>query len=60
MTTTPRLPMELWAHIASFLPLEALIPTFWSLRRAGVLPITCTPPANALLQFGVHHAMERH
>ena len=47
----PRLPMELWARIAHFLPFEQVLPTFWALRRALVLPYTHTPPANALLQF---------
>ena len=47
----PRLPMELWAHIATFLPEDELLTTFWALRRAGALPWTGTPPANAYLQF---------
>ena len=46
-----RLPMEVWARVASFLPFDSLIETFWTLRRAGVLPYTHTPPSNALLQF---------
>lgn len=46
-----RLPMEVWSHVASFLPFDALIPTFWALRRAGLLPFTGTTPSNALLQF---------
>lgn len=49
------LPMELWAHVASFLPFSELVPTFWALRRARMLPVTHTPPANALLQFCSEH-----
>lgn len=43
--------MEVWARIASFLPFPDLIQTFWTLRRAGALPLTYTTPSNALLQF---------
>ena len=45
------LPMELWAHVAFFLPFESLLDTFWALRRSGLLPATGTSPSNALLQF---------
>lgn len=46
-----RLPTDLWARVASFLPFDALIPTFWALRRAGMLPATHTTPSQSLLQF---------
>jgi len=46
-----RLPMEVWAHVAHFLPFNELISTFWALRRANLLPYTNTPASNALLQF---------
>lgn len=51
-----RLPMELWAHVASFLPFERLVPTFWALRRAGMLPATYTTPSHSLLQFCACHS----
>ena len=47
----PPLPMEMWAHIASFIPFHELHDTFWALRMAWLLPPTHTPPGNALLQF---------
>lgn len=43
--------MELWAHVAFFLPFSEVFGAFWALRRAMVLPLTGTPPGNALLQF---------
>ena len=45
------LPMDLWAHVASFLPFDELLPTFWSLRKAGLLPATYTTPSQSFLQF---------
>ena len=43
--------MDVWAKIAVFIPFSELIDTFWTLRRAGALPLTYTTPSNALLQF---------
>lgn len=53
-----RLPMEVWSHVASFLPFDLLLPTFWVLRRAGLLPFTGTTPSNALLQFCSDRSVE--
>lgn len=50
-----QLPMEIWAHVASFLPFSELVPTFQSLYTAGVLPDTDTTSSNALLQFCSEH-----
>ena len=49
--TVPRLPMELWAHIATFIPFDELMTTFWALRRSQFLPVTNTHAVNAFLQF---------
>lgn len=45
------LPMEVWSRVATFLPFESLLPTFWSLRDARILPDTHTNASNAFLQF---------
>lgn len=50
-----RLPMELWAYVATFVPFGDLLPTFWALRRAGALPATHTTPSQSLLQFCALH-----
>lgn len=48
--------MDVWAHIASFMPFDELLGAFWALRRAGLLPYTHSTPSNAFLQFASEHA----
>lgn len=45
------LPMEVWSRVATFLPFESLLSTFWSLTEVHILPDTQTNPSNAFLQF---------
>ena len=45
------LPMEVWSRVATFLPFESLLDTFWSLTNVRVLPDTRTNASNAFLQF---------
>ncbi len=45
------LPMEVWSRVATFLPFESLLSTFWSLTKVHILPDTQTNPSNAFLQF---------
>ena len=45
------LPMEVWSRVATFLPFESLLHTFWSLTTARILPDTRTNASNAFLQF---------
>ena len=52
-----RLPMEIWSHIAKYIPFPYLIDTFWALRRAALLPLTYTTPSNALIQFCSEHTI---
>lgn len=45
------LPMEVWSRVATFLPFESLLNTFWSLTTVHILPDTRTNASNAFLQF---------
>ena len=49
------LPMDIWAHVAFFIPFSELFATFDALYKAGALPDTQTTQSNALLQFCSEH-----
>lgn len=43
--------MEMWSHVAVYIPFVDRLRTFRSLRCAGLIPDTNTNPSNAFLQF---------
>ena len=43
--------MEVWAHVAIYIPFSERLRAFRALYRAGCLPNTNTTPSNAFLQF---------
>lgn len=45
------LPMDVWSHVAMYIPFPDRIGTFRALRCIGLLSDTNTTPSNALLQF---------
>lgn len=50
-TTVSDLPMEVWSHIAVYVPFSDRLRTFHALRCTGCLPDTHTNASNAFLQF---------